>query len=136
MRTLNKGCVLAMMFVACGMAAPLRAQTDVERPLADASAAPASNMPASAGPLFALAFDFGQVVQQPAGPPPTPRHTGIKALVKGLVTNFKYLPSRENLFWAGVGEGLALAVHPLNDNVNRGLVSCTIKLLSNPKKTM
>ena len=66
--------------------------------------------------------DFDQIVQQPAGPPPTPRHTGIKAMVKGLVVDFKYLPSRENLLWAGIGGGLALAVHPLDDNVNRGLV--------------
>src|SRR5215510_1907740 len=45
--------------------------------------------------------------QQPAGPPPTPRHTGIKTMAKHLVTNFKYLPSTENLFWAGLGGGLA-----------------------------
>jgi membrane-associated phospholipid phosphatase len=62
------------------------------------------------------------VIPQPAGPPPTPRHTGIKALVKGLIVDFKYLPSRENLFWAGVGGGLALAVHPLDDNINTALV--------------
>lgn len=62
------------------------------------------------------------VAQQPAGPPPTPRHTGIKALTKHLVTNFKYLPSKENLFWAGAGGGLALAAHPFDDNVNEALV--------------
>ena len=27
----------------------------------------------------------------------------------------------ENLFWVGVGSGLALAVHPADDNVNRTL---------------
>src|SRR6266850_8267742 len=63
-----------------------------------------------------------QVVGQPAGPPPTPRHTGIKAMLKGLVTDVKNLPSRENLFWVGVGSGLALAAHPFDDNVNRSLV--------------
>src|SRR4029453_18490779 len=102
MRALNNGCVLAVMFVACGMAAPVRAQTDVERPLADASAAPSSNLPAFRTPLFAPICDFDQVIQQPAGPPPTPRHTGIKALVKGLVIDFKHFPSRENLMWAGM----------------------------------
>jgi len=66
--------------------------------------------------------DFDQLVQQPAGPPPTPQHTGIKATVKGLVIDFKYLPSRENLMWAGIGGGLALAVHPADDNVNEALV--------------
>ena len=67
-------------------------------------------------------LESGQVIQQPAGPPPTPRHTGIKALVKGLVKDVTYLPSRENLFWAGVGGGLALAVHPADDNLNQTLV--------------
>src|SRR3954465_12164914 len=62
------------------------------------------------------------VAQQPAGSPPTPRHTGIKALTTHLVTNFKYLPSKENLLWAGAGGGLALAVHPFDDNVNEALV--------------
>ena len=122
MRALNNGCVLALLFVGCGMAAPARAQTDVERPLVNPSTAPSSNPFAFRTPLFAPASDFDQVIQQPAGPPPTPRHTGIKALVKGLVIDFKYLPARENLMWAGIGGGLALAVHPADDNVNRALV--------------
>jgi membrane-associated phospholipid phosphatase len=61
-------------------------------------------------------------VAQPAGPPPTPRHTGIKAMVTGLVDDMKHLPSKENLFWAGVGGGLALAVHPADDDVNEAFV--------------
>src|SRR5262245_3676164 len=64
----------------------------------------------------------GAPEQQPAGPPPTPRHTGIKAMALHLVTNFKYLPSKENLLWAGTGGGLALAAHPFDDDVNRELV--------------
>lgn len=67
--------------------------------------------------------DAGQVVQQPAGPPPTPRHTGIKALIKDLGQDVMHLPSKENLFWAGVGGGLALAVHPADDNVNESMVN-------------
>jgi membrane-associated phospholipid phosphatase len=43
-------------------------------------------------------------------------------MLKGLVIDLKYLPSRENLFWAGVGGGLALAVHPVDDDLNRALV--------------
>jgi membrane-associated phospholipid phosphatase len=66
---------------------------------------------------------FGQVVTKPAGPPPTPRHTGIKAMFKDLVSDVKHLPSKENLFWAGVGGGLALAVHPVDDNLNRSLTT-------------
>ncbi len=63
------------------------------------------------------------VVQKPSGPPPTPRHTGVKAMVKGLILNFKYLPSTENLFWAGIGGGLAGAVHPADDNVNHWAIN-------------
>jgi len=76
----------------------------------------------STPPLFTPDRLDTYVAQQPAGPPPTPRHTGIKALTKHLVTNFKYLPSKENLFWAGAGGGLALAAHPFDDNVNEALV--------------
>ena len=122
MRALNFGCVLAVMFVVCGIATPGRAQTDVQLPLGDASQAPSSNMPAFRTPLFAPAFDFDPTVPQPAGPPPTPRHTGIKALAKGTVVNFKYLPSLDNVMWAGIGGGLALAVHPADDDLNRALV--------------
>jgi membrane-associated phospholipid phosphatase len=60
---------------------------------------------------------------QPAGPPPTPRHTGVHALLKDLVTDFTKLPSKENALWAGFGGGLALAVHPLDDNVNQALIN-------------
>jgi membrane-associated phospholipid phosphatase len=109
-------CVLAVMFVTCGMAAPVRAQSNVE------SGTPSSDMLAFPTPLFTPTVDFDEVITQPAGPPPTPRHTGIKAMAKGLVIDFKYLPSRENLMWAGVGGGLALAVHPADDNVNEALV--------------
>jgi len=75
-----------------------------------------------ARPLFTVDSLETYVAQQPAGPPPTPRHTGIKAMTKHLVTNFKYLPSLENLYWAGAGGGLALAAHPFDDNVNEALV--------------
>src|SRR6185369_7689579 len=61
-------------------------------------------------------------LQTPAGPPPTPEHTGIKAMLKGLGTDFKHLPSRQNALIAGIGGGLALAVHPVDDSVNAHLV--------------
>src|SRR5262245_5063764 len=67
--------------------------------------------------------DPGQVRGQPAGPKPTPRHTGIKAMLKDLGDDVKHLPSKENLFWVGVGGGLALAAHPFDDNVNHSLVN-------------
>src|SRR5262245_10550159 len=67
--------------------------------------------------------DPGQVIGQPAGPKPTPRHTGIKAMIKDLGDDVKHLPSKQNLFWVGVGGGLALAAHPFDDNLNRSLVN-------------
>lgn len=97
--------LVAVTFVMCGVASPLSAQT--QSALGEA--------------IFAPAEVFNQL-PQPAGPPPTPRHTGIKAMVKGIFTDLKHIPSKENAIWAGVGGGLALAVHPLDDNINRALV--------------
>jgi hypothetical protein len=62
-------------------------------------------------------------VLQPAGPAPTPRHTGIHALFKDLVSDVAHLPSKENAIWAGVGGAAALAVHPADDNVNEAMVN-------------
>ena len=97
----------------------LFAQQPIE-PLTVNEAVPApSTMTLSPPPSF---DPDALLAQQPAGPPPTPRHTGIRALSRHLVTNFKYLPSMENLYWAGAGGGLALAAHPFDDNVNEALV--------------
>lgn len=68
-------------------------------------------------------IDFSQSLPQPAGPPSTPRHTGIKAMVKNLGHDVKALPSKENAIWAGIGGALALAVHPVDDNVNQALIN-------------
>jgi membrane-associated phospholipid phosphatase len=122
MRDLTDGCVLIVMVAVCGVATPLRAQTNADHPSAVESAAASPALWRAGKIVFAPSVDFGQVIPQPAGPPPTPRHTGIKATLKGIVTDLKHLPSKENLMWAGVGGGLALAVHPLDDNINRKLV--------------
>jgi hypothetical protein len=72
----------------------------------------------SASPVvFGASRDTAE--QQPAGPPPTPRHTGIKAMTSHLFTNFKYLPSVENLYWAGAGGALALGAHPFDAREHR-----------------
>jgi len=93
--------------ITCALASPLAAQ---EASLTDEGSA---------------ANDAGQIVSKPAGPPPVPEHTGIKATLKDLFTDFKHLPSMQNLFWVGVGGGGALAVHPLDDNVNAALVDAS-----------
>jgi membrane-associated phospholipid phosphatase len=121
MQRVNERYRVAVIVLVCGLATPLRAQHDDEGHPASNAAAAARAQPAAPS-LFGAPIDFSQLITQPAGPPPTPRHTGIKALVKGLVVDFKYLPSRENLLWAGVGGGLALAVHPVDDDVNQYLV--------------
>ena len=74
-------------------------------------------------PAVTAMLDAEQVVKQPAGPPPTPRHTGIKALVKDLGNDITHLPSKENLLWVGIGGGLALAAHPFDDDVNQSLAN-------------
>jgi hypothetical protein len=118
MRRLINRCVLGVLFVVCGVTTPLRAQTDVDGRPVVVNAAVATTEGTAGEPVFTPTLDFGQVIQQPAGPPPTPRHTGIKAMIKGLGVDVTHLPSRQNLFWVGVGSGLALAAHPFDDNVN------------------
>jgi hypothetical protein len=50
--------------------------------------------------------------------PPTPPHTGIRALLDGLRLDVKSLPSLPNLYIALIGGGAALAVHPLDSTFN------------------
>ena len=75
--------------------------------------------------IFSIGLSIGtasaQVAQKPDGPPPTPRHTGIKATLKNIVHDFGHLPSKQNLFIATIGGGLALAAHPLDEKVNERL---------------
>lgn len=73
-------------------------------------------------PPSAVWAQLDQVVQQPAGPPPTPRHTGIRALLRNLASDVRHLPSKQNLFWVGVGGGLAAIAHPFDDDVHDGVV--------------
>jgi membrane-associated phospholipid phosphatase len=75
---------------------------------------------------------FGQVVGVPAGPPPTPEHTGIAAMIKGLGHDVTNLPSRENLLWVGIGTGLSLAVHPLDTHANEDLSGNTLNKVFAP----
>ena len=104
---LNSRLIVGALCVICALPIPAAAQTE---PVA------AQRF------LFAPSIDASQPIQQPAGPPATPRHTGIKAMLKELVVDVKNLPARENLMWVGIGSGLALAAHPFDDDVNRNLV--------------
>jgi hypothetical protein len=63
--------------------------------------------------------------EQPADAkePPTPPHTGIRALFGNLVEDIKHLPEMQNVYIAGIGGGLALAAHPLDQSFNSNALS-------------
>ncbi len=50
--------------------------------------------------------------------PPTPAHTGIRALFSDLAADFKHLPSKRNFTVLAIGSGLAAAAHPADRNFN------------------
>jgi membrane-associated phospholipid phosphatase len=60
--------------------------------------------------------------ETPAGPPPTPRHTGIRATLKAMPVDLVHLWSPWNLMWVGIGGGLAAAAHPQDGNINAHMV--------------
>jgi len=50
--------------------------------------------------------------------PPTPPHTGVRALFFNLVEDVKHLPAKQNLYLAGIGGALAGAAHPADQTFN------------------
>ena len=121
--------VMVGMMVLCGGGAAAAH----EPPAAAVDSAPARPTVRLDDPKFLFVLDQGPAqgadasesndesgqIGQPAGAPPTPRHTGVHQMLRDLVEDFKHLPSKENLFWAATGGGLALAVHPIDDNIMR-----------------
>jgi hypothetical protein len=105
---------------------------DYSRSTPDPVVAPAPSTPANNDATPA----FGQVVGQPAPAPPTPQHTGIKAMLGDLVEDVKHLPSKENLFWTGIGGGLALATHPADPTLNAHLMGPTLDKFFKPGAVM
>jgi hypothetical protein len=55
--------------------------------------------------------------------PPTPEHTGLRALFGNLGEDIKNLPSRQNLYIASIGGGLAGLAHPWDVSFNTHLES-------------
>jgi len=108
----------ALLLAGVACAVPANAQVDASRELRPALGRDESTTEF----LRESAADGAQVVTKPEGPAPTPRHTGIKAMVKDLGADIIHLPSKENLFLTAVGGGLALAVHPADDYVNEALI--------------
>ena len=84
---------------------------------------------------LALALSSPAQAQPPAAPPdpqeqqaeakepPTPAHTGIRALLGNLGEDVKELPAMQNLYIAGIGGMLAAAVHPADQTFNAHLQS-------------
>ena len=85
--------------------------------------------------VLALALAAPAQAQTPAAPadpqeqkaeakePPTPEHTGIRALFGDLGEDVKHLPALQNLYIAAIGGGLALAAHPADRSFNASLLS-------------
>jgi PAP2 superfamily protein len=114
--------LVVAVLIAWRSASPLYAQD------AEASGEPVAAQPSGIlqqATHAAAAFQLDQVVQQPEGPPPTPRHTGLRPFLKDLAGDVTHLPSKENLFWVGVGGGGALAAHPFDDDVTEAMVGST-----------
>jgi hypothetical protein len=53
--------------------------------------------------------------------PPTPPHTGIRAMAIGVAQDFRHLPSKPNLMLTAIGAALAASVHPVDATVNAHL---------------
>jgi PAP2 superfamily len=62
-----------------------------------------------------------QVAPTSEAAPPTP--TGLRTLFRDLGGDFKHLPSVDSAIVASIGGGLALGLHPLDDDVNQKLAN-------------
>jgi membrane-associated phospholipid phosphatase len=100
------------------------AASSMQQPLATIGGPGLIEVPALVAPdAMPLAGPDGDEPQEgkaesPDGKPPTPQHTGVRGLLAGLKGDITHLPSRQNLYIAGIGGGLALALHPLDQTVN------------------
>jgi membrane-associated phospholipid phosphatase len=79
-----------------------------------------------AGPV-AVQPQPGQQEQPPAETdpkkPPTPEHTGLRALFRNLGDDFSHLPAKDNAYLALLGGGLAAIAHPADATFNAHLRS-------------
>src|SRR6266853_1244924 len=50
--------------------------------------------------------------------PPTPPHTGLRALGRGVIGDIKHLPAKENMYLALVGGALAAGAKPVDQTFN------------------
>jgi len=106
---------LVMAAIGAAALAPVAVQAQVLAP--DPPKKLASNLAATA--------ESPSVVVQPAGPIPTPEHTGLKALALDFFDDIKHLPASENFWWAYAGGAGALAVHPADKQVTPYFVNAS-----------
>ena len=89
----------------------------------------AEDPPAATPPAQASAGAQPQDVNDPkdqqaeAKEPPTPAHTGLRALFGNLIEDVKHLPATQNLYLVAIGGGLAAAAHPADQAFNARLQS-------------
>jgi PAP2 superfamily protein len=50
--------------------------------------------------------------------PPTPPHTGLRALGRGVIGDIKHLPAKENMYLALMGGALAAGAHKVDQGFN------------------
>src|SRR5712675_1210656 len=98
-----------VVFILLGNNADLAGQSTADSQVAAAAAAQ------SAPPAQAPA---GSNAPADAKEPPTPPHTGIRALGRGLIGDVKHLPAKENIYLALAGGAVAAAVHPVDQTFN------------------
>jgi membrane-associated phospholipid phosphatase len=106
---------LVMAAIGAGALAPVAMHAQVATP--DLPSRVVSDLAATAASPITIA--------QPAGPIPTPEHTGLKALALDFFDDIKHLPASENLYWAAAGGAGALAVHPADKQVTPYFVNAS-----------
>ncbi len=86
------------------------------------TAGPLRSVPLPADLVAALSRG-GAANAQPGheAPPPTPAHTGVRALARNLVEDFAHLPSWDNARSALVGAAFVAGTHPADAVVNQHL---------------
>lgn len=109
--------------VACVMLAQVPATAGVPGPGAALISSPAAaeTAAASADPAPDNTAPSVPAAEPQREKPPTPPHTGIRAMADGVVKDFRHLPSKPNLLLSVTGAALALSVHPIDDTVNAKL---------------
>jgi membrane-associated phospholipid phosphatase len=84
---------------------------------------PAAVEPAQAPAPAPTQAPAGSDAPAEAKEPPTPPHTGLRALGRGLVGDIKHLPATENLYLVLAGGALAVAARPVDRDFNAHLRS-------------